>query len=184
MGQVREVQPVKILAGLLSRDVSLFETVKFELEREWGPVDQQSELVEFNFTRYYEQELGSDLKRLFISFAGLADPGRLPEMKLLANHIEDKLAVDGRRRVNIDPGYITPARLILATTKDHAHRVYLGRGIYGDLTLIYSHSQGSFKPLPWTYPDYCSEEYAAYFKRVRELCREQLRISASIIFKR
>ncbi|MFA5384612.1 MAG: DUF4416 family protein [Eubacteriales bacterium] len=184
MGQVKEVWPVKILAGLLTRDVTLFKTVKLELEKEWGPVDQQSDLMEFNFTRYYEQELGSDLKRLFISFSGLADPGRLPEMKLFANYIEDKLSVDGRRRVNIDPGYITPARLILATTKDHAHRVYLGKGVYGDLTLIYSHSQGSFNPLPWTYPDYRSEEYVAYFKSVREMCRAQLRNSVPIIFKR
>lgn len=182
MGQVREVWPVKFLAGLLSGDVALFETVKSELEREWGPVDQQSDLMEFNFTRYYEEELGSDLKRLFFSFAGLADPGRLPEMKLFTNHIENKLSVGGRRMVNIDPGYLTPARLILATTKDHAHRVYLGRGIYGDLTLIYS--QGSFNPLPWTYPDYRSEEYGVYFRCVRELCREQLRNSAPIIFKR
>jgi hypothetical protein len=169
---------------LLSRDVELFETVKLELENEWGPVDRQSDLMEFFFTRYYEEELGSDLKRLFMSFAGLADPGRLPEMKLFTNYIEDKLSVDGRRRVNIDPGYITPARLILATTKDNAHRVYLGRGIYGDLTLIYSHSQGSFNPLPWTYPDYRSEEYIAYFKCVREMCRKQLRNSVPIIFKR
>ena len=141
MGKAREVWPVKILVGLLSQNVELFETVKLELEREWGPIDQQSELMEFNFTRYYEEELGSDLKRLFISFAGLADPGRLPEMKLFTNYVENKLSVGGRRRVNIDPGYITPARLILATTKDHSHRVYLGKGIYGDLTLIYS--QGS-----------------------------------------
>ena len=181
MGQLKEVWPVKVLAGLLSREVALFETVILELEREWGPVDQQSELMEFNFTRYYKEELGNDLKRLFISFAGLVDPGRLPKMKLFTNHIEDKLSINGRRRVNIDPGYITPARLILATTKDHAHRVYLGRGIYGDLTLIYS--QGRFNPLPWTYPDYRSEEYVAYFKRVREICREQLRNSVPIIFK-
>jgi len=182
MGKAREVWPVKILVGLLSQNVELFETVKLELEREWGPIDQQSELMEFNFTRYYEEELGSDLKRLFISFAGLADPGRLPEMKLFTNYVENKLSVGGRRRVNIDPGYITPARLILATTKDHSHRVYLGKGIYGDLTLIYS--QGSFNPLPWTYPDYRSEEYGAYFGRVREICREQLRNSVTIIFKR
>jgi hypothetical protein len=181
MGQIREVLPVKILAGLLSRDVSLFETVKLELEKDWGPVDQQSDLMDFKFTRYYEEELGSNLKRLFMSFAGLADPGRLPEMKLFTNYLENKLSVDGRRRVNIDPGYITPARLILATTKDHSHRVYLGRGIYGDLTLIFS--QGIFKPLPWTYPDYRSEEYGVYFRRVREICREQLRNSVPIIFK-
>jgi len=82
--------------------------------------------------------------------------------------------------VNIDPGYLTPAKLILATTKDYSHRLYLGRGIYGEIILVYS--CGSFKPLPWTYPDYRSEDYSKYFSRVREVCRDQMRKESSITF--
>lgn len=173
MGEIRKIKRVKLLVGLLTAHLTLLDTVREKLEEEWGPVDEMSELMDFNYTQYYEEEMGKNLKRRFMSFTNLVDPGFLPEAKLFTNALEDELAVKGRRRVNIDPGYITPAKLILTTTKDYSHRLYLGRGIYGEVTLIYS--GGSFKPLPWTYPDYRSEACGKYFSRVREICRDQVR---------
>ena len=180
MGKIREVKRVKLLVGLLTAHLTLLDTVREKLEGEWGPVDEVSELMDFNYTRYYEKEMGNNLKRQFMSFANLADPGCLPEAKLFTNALEKELSVKEQRRVNIDPGYLTPAKLILATTKDYSHRLYLGRGIYGEIILVYS--CGSFKPLPWTYPDYRSEDYSKYFSRVREVCRDQMRKESSITF--
>lgn len=171
MGQVREVSPVKLLAGLIAACPSLFEAVKERLENEWGPVDCLSEIMDFNYTRYYEKEMGSPLYRQFISFANLIDPGSLAFRKVFTNLLENELTGEGKRKVNIDPGYLTPAKLVLATTKDRSHRIYLRDGIYAEVTLLYY--RGKYEPLPWTYPDYRSEGYRRYFARVREICLSQ-----------
>lgn len=179
MGEINKVKWVKLIVGLLTAHLTLLGTVRERLEKEWGSVDGLSEIMDFNYTRYYEEEMGKNLKRQFMSFTNLVDPGCLPQAKLFTNALEDELAVKERRRVNIDPGYLTPAKLILATTKDYSHRLYLGQGIYGEVTLIYSGD--GFKPLPWTYPDYRSEDYSKYFSHVREVCRHQIRKESSII---
>lgn len=172
MGRIREISPVKLLAGLITTHLPFFETIKERLEKEWGPVDCVSEIMNFNYTRYYEKEMGSPLYRQFVSFHKLIDPGGIAQIKLFTNSLESELSVEGRRRINIDPGYLTPARLVLATTKDCSHRIYLSNGIYAEITLIYQ--RGGFKPLPWTYPDYRSEAYGKYFSQVREILLKEL----------
>ncbi len=171
MGQVGKVSPVKLLAGLITADLLLFAAVKERLEKVWGPVDCVSEIMDFNYTRYYEEEMGSPLYRQFISFQELVDPGSLAPRKLFTNSLENELAADGKRRINIDPGYLAPAKLVLATTKDRAHRIYLRDGIYAEVTLLYY--RGRFTPLPWTYPDYRTSGYHQYFLQVREKCLRQ-----------
>lgn len=173
MGQARAPQPVKLLVGLLGADEDLLAGARQALAERLGPLDQVSALIPFTYTRYYEAELGAGLWRQFVAVRDLADPGCLAATKHLTNALEAATAVGGRRRVNLDPGYLTPGKLVLATTKDHAHRVYLGDGIYAEVTLAYR--GGRFAPWPWTYPDYASGEYSVFLLALRERYMAQLR---------
>ncbi len=173
MGHAREPAPVKLVASLLSQDTAVLAEAVAALELRWGPVDWVSELLPFEHTEYYAAEFGTHLQRRFVTFRHLIAPAELPAAKRHSNEIEWVLARDGRRRVNIDPGYVSLAKLVLATTKDHAHRVYLGDGIYAEVTLVYQN--GCFRPWPWTYPDYAEEGCRALFSQVRERYRRELR---------
>ena len=137
-----------------------------------GPIDISLPPYEFTYTDYYTPEMGKGLKKAFYSFDRLIDPGALPEIKISVSEIENKHAVGGNRKVNIDPGYITAAKVVLSTSKDYAHRVYIGRGIYGDVHLQYRN--GAFVPNPWTYPDYQSADVGGFLLRVRARFMEQI----------
>jgi hypothetical protein len=102
----------------------------------------------------------------------------LAAIKRQTNDLEAGSSVEDRRQVNIDPGYVSLSKLVLATTKNHAHRIYLSDGIYAEVTLHYR--DGAFRGYPWTYPDYASSEYCALFQKVRDLYRRQLRQQAEI----
>lgn len=142
------------------------ESVLASLENCIGPVEAKSAVFDFSFTDYYRAEMGPDLKKLFVSFAVLADPDALPLFKHDTNAIESEWLTKGRRQVNLDPGYITGAKLVLASTKDFAHRVYIGKGIYGDNHLRFVH--GAFTVNPWTYPDYKTPAALSFFADVRQ----------------
>ena len=139
----------------------------------FGKTDFESEIINFNFTRYYQKEMGPNLKRKFISFAKLIDPAGLADIKILTNKIEDKFSINGNRRVNIDPGYIDLAKLILASTKDFAHRIYLSKGIYAEITLFYKGN--SFKSRDLTYPDYRTDKYIEIFNHLRQIYAQQIK---------
>jgi hypothetical protein len=144
------------------------------LEREWGPVAFISRRYPFDYTPYYEREMGSPLARRFATFGRSVEQDALPGLKWQAKGVEDGYrGSTGGRRVNIDPGLLLLDRLQLATTKPCSHRLYLGEGIYGDLTLRYHH--GSFRPLPWTYPDYREAETVRIMNSLRERCLLQER---------
>jgi len=177
MGTAREPLPVKLIASLLTGEPELLARVREALAAGWGPIDLQSELLPFDHTDYYDAEFGPSLQRQIVAFERLISPAELPAAKRLANELEQSLAAEGRRRVNVDPGYVSLGKLVLATTKDHAHRLYLGQGVYGEVTLAYQ--QGRFRPWPWSYPDYGSEEYCALFGAVRERYKSQLRETRS-----
>jgi len=173
MGTAREPTPVKLIASLLTGEPALLTEVKEALSQAFGPIDFESELLPFDHTDYYAPEFGPGLQRQIVTFERLVDPGDLPAIKRQTNGLERSLAQGDRRRVNIDPGYISLGKLVLASTKDHAHRLYLGQGIYGDGTLSYQ--RGRFRPWPWTYPDYGSDRYCSLFGRIRERYRAELR---------
>ncbi|RPI49840.1 MAG: DUF4416 family protein [Chloroflexi bacterium] len=173
MGTAREPLPVKLIASLLTAEPELLARVREALAVAWGAIDLQSEILPFDHTAYYDAEFGPGLQRQIVAFERLISPAELPAAKRLANELEQSLAAEGRRRVNVDPGYVSLGKLVLATTKNHAHRLYLGQGVYGEVTLAYQ--QGRFRPWPWTYPDYGSEEYCALFGAVRERYKAQLR---------
>jgi hypothetical protein len=172
MGEAREPQPVKLFVGVLTSRPSLLAELREPLEQEVGPIDLQSRVLDFEFTDYYEGEMGSGLKRVFLGFHHLVNPDTLVRLKTFTNQVEQSLAVKGRRTVNLDPGYLAAARVVLASTKDFAHRLYLGNGIYGEITLMFQ--KKDFQTLPWTYPDYRSEAYRQFFRELRTAYMAQL----------
>jgi hypothetical protein len=173
MGTVRKVEPVKLIVSLLGGEIELLAAALDDLTRRFGTVDFESELLPFDHTDYYAAEFGPGLQRRIAAFEQLLSPAELPAIKLLTNDLEWALAEEGKRRINIDPGYVSLGKLVLASTKDHAHRLYLGQGIYGEITLTYQ--RGRFRPCPWTYPDYGSDRYCTMFDGIRARYRAQLR---------
>ena len=161
----KEPPKVKLISSLFSPEEGLLDRVILEMEDHFGPADWKSEKMVFNRTRYYANEMGWPLFRRFISFSRLKAPDALVDIKLLTNKLEQGHRARTRRTINIDPGYLSLERLILATGKNYIHRIYLNRGIYADLTLVFH--AGTFKPLPWTYPDYANEKVIRYFNTVR-----------------
>jgi hypothetical protein len=173
MGTARAPQAVKLIASLLTGEADLLAEVKAKLMQAFGPIDFESELLPFDHTDYYDPEFGPGLQRQIVSFGPLVDPAALPSIKRQTNGLEQSLLRDGKRRVNIDPGYVSLGKMVLASTKDHAHRLYLGQGIYGEGTLAYQ--RGRFRPWPWTYPDYASDHYCTLFDQIRDRYKAQLR---------
>jgi hypothetical protein len=173
VGTVREPPPVKAMASILAAGPGQIERVKAQLVVRLDESDWASALLPFDHTDYYAAEFGPGLVRQIVTFRRLISPVDLVGIKRLTNELEQELAHVGRRAANIDPGYVSLGKLVLATTKDHAHRLYLGQGIYGEVTLTYQ--RGGFRPWPWTYPDYASDEYCALFGEVRERYKMQMR---------
>jgi hypothetical protein len=173
MGTAKEPAPVKLIISLLSGDPDQLARAQAELAQHYGPIDFESEWLPFDHTNYYAPEFGPRLQRRIVTFTPLVDPGELPAIKHQTNRLEASLAVEGKRTVNIDPGYVSLGKMVLASTKDHAHRLYIGRGIFAEGTLVYQ--RGRHRPWPWTYPDYASERYCAIFDQIRLRYRNQLR---------
>jgi hypothetical protein len=173
MGKVKEPLPVKLIASTFAASEELLEEAKVRLGQEFGPIDYESQLLPFEHTTYYAGEFGEGLKRRFVAFEEFVHPGELMEIKLLTNALEMEWAVEGKRRINIDPGYVSYSKLVLATTKNHAHRIYLGQGIYAEVTLHFR--DGTFRAWPWTYPDYASPPLIAIFNQIRGIYVKQLR---------
>ena len=167
MSLPREALPGKLVVGLLFHDPAVRRQVLEILGDRFGPMDFLSEPRPFTYTKYYEREMGSELFRQTAAFVDLVPPDSLPEIKLFTNRLEIDLSVGAGRRVNVDPGVLSEERFILATGKNYTHRIYLGRGIYADLTLIYQ--KGSFRILPWTYPDHRDPLFLHYLEVLRQV---------------
>ncbi|HDD45395.1 MAG TPA: DUF4416 family protein [Candidatus Desulfofervidus auxilii] len=171
MSELKPPSPVKLIMSLIFHKKDIFESVLPKLIELFGEIDFISEILPFDHTDYYYSEMGKPLFRRLISFLNLILPDELPDIKIKTNNIEKEYAINGKRQINIDPGYITAERLVLATGKNYTHRVYLKDGVYADLTLIYQ--KGDFQALPWTYPDYASEPLKGLLKLVRKRYLEQ-----------
>ena len=162
----RKPKPAKLLIGLFLKDKRLTESILPELIERCGPVDLVSPWLDFDYTSYYEAEMGGPLYRRVFVFKRLIRQPELVDIKLFTNGLENEYADDGKRRVNIDPGFLLGERLVLATGKNFAHRIYLSEGIYADLTLIFKKTR--YRKLPWTYPDYGSETIVDFLSKVRK----------------
>jgi hypothetical protein len=158
---------VKLVIGFIYKDEAVFIRARQLLKKTFGKIDFESLELDFNYTDYYAAEMGKGLKRKFISFSELIPIDDLYRIKLYANWLETKFSNAKCRQINIDPGYLDLAKLVLATTKDYAHRIYLRKGIFAEITL--SFRGDSFSPNEWTYPDYRTKEYIDIFNQIRKL---------------
>ena len=168
-----EADDAKLISSLFSSQANMIEQVIQEMEGLFGPTDWISPALLFDRTRYYEKEMGWPLHRRFISFKTLIRPENIVDIKCKTNTLERRYAQSGKRKINIDPGYIALERLVLATGKNYSHRIYLSKGIYADLTLIFQ--RRSFSPLPWSYKDYSDPEVIGFLNVVRERYKRQIR---------
>ena len=166
MGSPGRPRPVKLFMSIITPSEILLPRVLEDLGSRYGEIEFESSWMAFDFTDYYTREMGGDLKRKIVAFRRLISPDGLPGVKHETNQIEQNYAKEGRRQVNIDPGYVSTEHMILATTKPYAHRPYLRDGIYADLTLIYR--KGSFRGLEWTYPDYGQPDMVTIFNGIRK----------------
>lgn len=172
MGEIRSPEKVKLICGFIAKEERLVKKVFPLLIKKYGSIDFYSGVIPFNFTDYYQQEMGRDLIKQFVSFKRLISPKDLASAKVFSNNLEDKFSKNKKRQVNIDPGYISLAKIVLATTKNYSHRIYLDKGIYAEITLNFQDK--AFKPNPWTYPDYKSSEYLKIFQHIRQLYLKQI----------
>lgn len=163
-----QAAPVKLVVSVFTAESALYPAVIGELARRYGQEDFISETLEFGRTDYYREEMGFPLSRKLVSFETLIRPDELSGVKLYTNGVEDGfLSPEGKRRVNIDPGVLTLERFVLASCKNFTHRIYIGSGVYADLTLIYSAKTGSFRALEWTYPDYGAPGMTGILRELR-----------------
>ena len=169
-----------VFIGTLFSDKTIFDQVLPLLQDKFGNILFQSSTQPWKYSDHYNKELGSQIYRNFIFFDEVIDPSTLADIKLLTNDIEAIYSQDGKRRVNIDPGYITLAKVVLASTKNYSHRIYLGKGIYAELALFYKNQQ--FIAMPYTYNDYKDQTYLVMFMKVRNLLKK-LQGEKSIILK-
>jgi hypothetical protein len=173
ISRMNSVNPGKLIVALMSSDVALISEIEQRLTAQFGAIDLASDLFPFDYTDYYTPEMGENLQKKFLSFAELIPIEHLPDIKHATTELEEHYAIGDKRRINIDPGYVTYAQMVLVTTKDYTHRIYLGKGIYAELTYI-CHKK-AFQPLAWTYPDYRQPFAIEFFQRVREKYSEQMR---------
>jgi len=169
MSVPRKPKAAKLVIGLFMRQKSLFKPLAGELGAAFGAVDLVSAWMPFDYTSYYEAEMGRPLFRRLLAFQKLIAQEDLPRIKIATNDLERRYTQQGRRQVNIDPGYLLYERFVLASGKNFSHRIYLGSGIYADLTLIYQ--KGDFQKLPWTYPDYADGPILTFLRRARRKYR-------------
>jgi len=164
----------KLFVGIISRKDRIPEATQ-HLEKEIGKIEKVSPEIPFEFTKYYEKEFGEGLFRVWVVFEGLVEEEILAKIKKKTISIEEKTKREEKRSYNLDPGVLTLSKLVLATTKNYAHRVALGDGLYAEVTLIYRKETNSFVPLPWTYPDYKTDVALRFFNNVRRRLKEELR---------
>ena len=158
--------PGKLVISVFTGEKDLFPSLFEKLIPIAGELDIASAWMDFDFTDYYHREMGQPLYRRVLAFKSLIDQEALADIKRSTNEIEKEYTAGNSRRVNIDPGYLLPSRFVLATGKDFSHRIYIGKQIYADLTLMYT--KGGFKTLDWTYPDYAGEEIQSFLQKVRD----------------
>ena len=171
MGSIRHPEKVKLIVGLLFSDLQTYAKTKKYLEHKYGRADFESDILDFTHTSYYAVEMGTQLKRRFLSFEKPVSFTNICEVKIRTNKLEKHFMVSGKRTINIDPGYLNLSKVVLLSTKDYTHRIYVGKGIFAEVTLFFQDDE--FNPWPWTYPDYKTEEYMVIFKSIRQIYKTQ-----------
>lgn len=164
------VEPTILFAGALYNNRDHFVKVRERLRALFGEIAMESPDMNYNHSDYYRDELGWPITRRFIFFRDKIDPLLLPDIKLVTNSIEEELSADGKRNINIDPGYMTLSKVVLASTKNYSHRIYIGKGIFAEVSLV--HVKGGYQPHLFTYRDYASDECRKIFEQARKFLKE------------
>ncbi len=164
MGIAKKHDKVKLVIPILFSDIQIFNKVRTILIKNLGEIDFESNPFIFEFTEYYNEEMGN-----------LIDPEELIEIKIQTNQIETDFAINNKRKINLDPGYLSLGKFILATTKDQQHRIYMGKGIFEEITLFYRDKK--WQHYEWTYPDYRSEQYKLILSEIRKIYKKKLKNS-------
>jgi hypothetical protein len=172
MAKMMPARPVTLIIGVIFADEDLLEGLEIELQHLFGSIDLRSPVYDFDVTDYYREEMGEALKRIFYSFADLIGPETLVDVKVASNKVEGRFTADGRRRVNIDPGYMDFYKLVLASNKYLGQKIYLGKGVYADPTLYYDKG---WKPYDWGFPDFKSGRYDRFLSQVRTEYKKKIR---------
>ena len=167
--------PVKFICAFIYLNQETYAKTKAILEKKFGKIDFESESFAFDSTDYYFPEMGQPLFRRFVSFEKLRNPNQFVDIKIFCMKIEKRFSNQERRTINIDPGYLNEAKLILTTTKDFSHRIYLNKGIYAEVTLRFE--KGRFTELTSTFPDYRTSKYKDIFHTIRNMYRKQIHSS-------
>jgi len=177
MWETNQPKPVKLIVGIFATDAQCLQKAVETVTKEFGAADFVSDVWPFDKTTYYKKETGENLLRQFVSIEKPIDPGELANIKHTTNRLEQELAAqlnrDVPRPVNLDPGIIEPSKLVLATTKNFSHRIYIGNQMYAEVTLMYEKGAWSFSP--YTYPDYRQPCYIEFFEKVRKKLLAQLK---------
>ncbi|MGB9909490.1 MAG: DUF4416 family protein [Candidatus Hydrothermia bacterium] len=165
MGIPRKPDSVMLFTGIICKEEILSKI--HEILSPLGEIEERSDILNFDdFSKYYQEEMGEGLKRLWLTFKGLRTPENMHILKLVTNKIEESFTINNKRTINIDPGYISLANVILYSTKSYFHRIYVSDGIYAEVTLFFKKKEG-FQPFPWTYPDYKTLEAVEFFNKAR-----------------
>jgi hypothetical protein len=175
MWELKNPKPVKLIIGILAANQDCLQTAVKTIEAKFGEIDFQSDVWPFTQTDYYKDQTGENILRQFVSIEKLIDPAKLANIKHKTNRLEQKLVAKSAaglpRPVNLDPGIIEPSKLVLATTKNYSHRIYIGKKMYAEVTLVFD--KGHWQSLPYTYPDYRQQCYFDFFEKVRTKLLEQ-----------
>ncbi|NOZ62454.1 MAG: DUF4416 family protein [Calditrichaeota bacterium] len=161
----------KLICGVLFTKENLLDDARQLMIEKFGDIDFESGIFPFEVSDYYKPEMGWPIFRIFWSFAPLIAPSKLAEIKLTCNELENSIAVAGKRKVNLDPGYLDYDKIVLASAKYNWQKIYLDKGIYADPTLRYE--KGHYHPFPWSFPDFKDGQYEKVFLRIRELYKQQ-----------
>ena len=177
MGEITKHRPVLLITAVTSRYQEAFRWTADQTTAQWGKLVLASDIFDFTETNFYTQSMGTELKKQFLAFETLIEPGEIAPTKLLSNEWEKQYAAENQhaevRPLNIDPGYISEAKLVLVTTKDRDHRIYLQQGIFAEVTLFFR--SGDWNGSRWTYPDYQRKDFQSFFTKCRDYLRDQIR---------
>jgi len=177
MWDLQNPKPVKLIIGILAANEDALAAAVKTIDKQFGIIDLESDIWPFTQTEYYKKETGENILRQFVSLEKLVDPGKLAKIKHASNKLEQKLVRLLKsplpRPVNLDPGLIEPSKLVLATTKNYSHRIYIGHKMYAEVTLVFD--KGNWRPFDYTYPDYRQQCYFDFFSKVRSRLLVQMK---------
>lgn len=161
------LEQTRLFVATLYSDGNIYLKARSRLIAEFGELLSESNTFPWEHSEHYRDELGWPIIRQFLAFNKSIDPLEIREIKLLTNKLEESFSTGKGRAVNLDPGYVTPAKVVLATTKNFVHRIYIGKGIYAEVTLFYNSKEKAYRPHEYTYMDYRRPDYNEFLLSVR-----------------